>query len=69
MHKHSVKTFFFGCGPPSTPRPYQRTPENHTYAQYFQEKPMQMDRYQSLKLVYSDRLHPPPIMGGITGGI
>ena len=35
------KLLFFGSGPPPTPRPYQRPPhppENHTYAQYFQNK-------------------------------
>ena len=38
-----LKPFFFGSGPPTpTPKPYQRPPtplENHTYAQYFQQKP------------------------------
>ena len=39
-----LKLFFFGSGPPPPPipTPYQRPPyppENHTYAQYFQQKP------------------------------
>ena len=38
-----LKPFLFGSGPPtSTPRPCQRAPhppENHTSAQYFQQKP------------------------------
>ena len=37
-----LKLFFFGSGPPPTPKPYQRPPhppKNHTYVQYFQLKP------------------------------
>ena len=37
-----LKLFFFGFGPPPPPPPtrdYPNPPENHTYAQYFQQKP------------------------------
>ena len=37
-----LKLFFFGSGPPPTLKPYQRPPHppgNHTYAQYFHQKP------------------------------
>ena len=37
-----LKLFFFRSGPPPLPSPYQiphHPPENHTYAQYFQQKP------------------------------
>ena len=39
---NNLLKLFFGSGPPPTPKPYQRhptPPKNHTYAQYFQQKP------------------------------
>ena len=33
-----LKLFFFGYGPPPT-RDHPTPPENHTYAQYFQQNP------------------------------
>ena len=53
---------FFGSGPP-TPKPYQRPPhpaQNHSYGQYYQQKPIKMDRYQCLKLFYSHGGSPSP---------
>ena len=35
-----LKLFFFGSvPPPPPPRDHPNPPENHTYAQYFQQKP------------------------------